>query len=154
MVILFIHKKFIYHQSCSPLDQRMAFLSDIQVWIFFRNPSGISLLSFKSSDLRIASEGGRSETMLSREAEGLVRTFLKKVLSFAEDRAANMLFSAVHRLKTGPVGRKSVILRLSSLIDRDEILEKSLNSTKNQIPLPSPHFQFKSLGLFFISFIF
>jgi hypothetical protein len=37
-----------------------------------------------------------------------------------------MLFTAVHRLKTGPVGRKSVILRLSSLIDRDEILEKAL----------------------------
>ena len=37
-----------------------------------------------------------------------------------------MLFTAVHRLKTGPVGRTSVILRLSSLIDRDEILEKAL----------------------------
>ena len=37
-----------------------------------------------------------------------------------------MLFSAVHRLKTGPVGRKSVILRLSSLIHRDEFLEKAL----------------------------
>jgi hypothetical protein len=62
----------------------------------------------------------------SREAEVLVRTFLEKVLSFAEDRADNMLFTAVHRLKTGHVGRKSVILRLSSLIDRDEILEKAL----------------------------
>ena len=61
-----------------------------------------------------------------REAEVLVRTSLKKVISFAEDRADNMLFTAVHRLKTRPVGRTSVILRLSSLIDRDEILEKAL----------------------------
>ena len=50
----------------------------------------------------------------------------KKVLSFAEDKADNMLFTAVHRLQAGPVGRKSVILRLSSLFDRDEILEKAL----------------------------
>jgi hypothetical protein len=33
---------------------------------------------------------------------------------------------AVHRLITGPVGRKNVILRLPSLFDRDEILEKAL----------------------------
>ena len=59
-----------------------------------------------------------------RETEMLARTFLKKVLSFAEDRAHNMLFTAVHRLKVCHVVRKSVILRLSSLIDRDEILEK------------------------------
>ena len=61
-----------------------------------------------------------------RETEMLARTFLKKVISFAEDRAHNMLFTDVHRLKVCPVGRKSVILRLSSLIDRDEILEKAL----------------------------
>ena len=71
-------------------------------------------------------EGEQDRIERPREAEVLVRTFLKKVLSFAEDRAANMLFSAVHRLKTGPVGRKSVILRLSSLIHRDEFLEKAL----------------------------
>ena len=70
-------------------------------------------------------EGEKDRIKRPRETEVLVRTFLKKVLSFAEDRADNMLFWAVHRLKTGPVGRKSVILRLSSLIDRDEILEKS-----------------------------
>ena len=55
----------------------------------------------------------------------LVRTFLKKVLSFAEDQAHTM-FTAVHRLKAGPVGRKSVLLRLSSLVDREEILDKAL----------------------------
>jgi hypothetical protein len=70
-------------------------------------------------------EGEQDRIERPREAEVLVRTFLKMVLSFAEDRADNMLFTAVHRLKSGPVGRKSVILRLSSLIDRDEILEKS-----------------------------
>ena len=61
-----------------------------------------------------------------RETEMLVRTFLKKVLSFAEDQAHNMLFTAVHRLNVCHVGRKSVIIRLSNLIDRDEILEKAL----------------------------
>ena len=61
-----------------------------------------------------------------RETEMLTRTFLKNVFSFAEDRAYNMLFKAVHRLKVSHAGRKSVILRLSSLIDRDEILEKAL----------------------------
>ena len=55
----------------------------------------------------------------------LVRTFMKKVLSFAEDQAYNM-FTAVYRLNAGPVGRKSVILRLSSLVDREEILDKAL----------------------------
>jgi len=71
-------------------------------------------------------EGEKDRIERPRETEVLVRAFLKKVLSFAEDRADNMLFTAVHRLKAGPVGRKSVILRLSSLIDRDEILEKAL----------------------------
>jgi hypothetical protein len=71
-------------------------------------------------------EGEKARIERSREAEVLVITFLKKVLSFAEDRADNMLLTAVHRPNTGPVGRKSVILRLSSLIDRDEILEKAL----------------------------
>jgi hypothetical protein len=47
-------------------------------------------------------------------------------MSFAEDQADNMLFTAVHRLKAGPVGWKSVIFRLSSLIDRDKILEKAI----------------------------
>ena len=63
-----------------------------------------------------------------RETEVLVRTFLKRVISFVEDLADNMLFMAVHRLKSGHVGRKSVILRFSSLIDRgmDENLEKAL----------------------------
>lgn len=57
------------------------------------------------------------------ETEVLVRIY---VLSFAEDRAENMLFTAVHRLKVGPAGRNIVIIRLSSLIDRDEIVEKAL----------------------------
>ena len=74
-------------------------------------------------------EGEQDRIERPRETEVLVRTFLKKVLSFAEDRADNLLFTAVHRLKTGPVERKSMILRLSSLIDRDEILEKALELT-------------------------
>ena len=71
-------------------------------------------------------EGEKDRIERPRETEVLIRAFLKKVLSFAEDLADNMLFTAVHRLITGPVGRKSVTLRLSSLIDRDEILEKAL----------------------------
>ena len=74
-------------------------------------------------------EGEQDRIERPRETEVLVRTFLKKVLSFAEDRTDNLLFTAVHRLKTGPVERKSMILRLSSLIDRDEILEKALKLT-------------------------
>ena len=70
-------------------------------------------------------EGEKDRIERHRETKVLVRTFLKKVLSFAEDQAHNM-FTAVHRLKAGPVGRKSVILRLSSLVDREEILDKAL----------------------------
>ena len=47
----------------------------------------------------IEGEQDRIERPRETETEVLVRTFLKKVLSFAEDRADNMLFTAVHRLK-------------------------------------------------------
>ena len=71
-------------------------------------------------------EGEKDRIERHRETEVLVRTFLKKVLSFAKGQAHYMLFTAVHRLKAGPVGRKSVILRLSSLVDWEEIPDKAL----------------------------
>jgi hypothetical protein len=71
-------------------------------------------------------EGENDRVERPRETEVLVRTFLKRVLSFAEDQADTILFTVVHRLKAGHVGRKSVILRLSSLIDKDDFLDKAL----------------------------
>ena len=71
-------------------------------------------------------EGENDRVERPRETEVLVRTFLKRVLSFAEDQADTILFTVVHRLKAGQVGRKSVILRLSSLIDKDDFLDKAL----------------------------
>ena len=68
-------------------------------------------------------EGEKDWIERPRETEVLVRTY---VLSFAEDRADNMLFTNVHKIKVGPAGRKTVIIRLPSLIDRDDILEKAL----------------------------
>ena len=57
--------------------------------------------------------------------EVLVRTFLKETLHFKKERADAMLFTAVHRLPSGEPGCRNIILRLSSLIDRDDILQSA-----------------------------
>ena len=55
-----------------------------------------------------------------------VREFLKKTLGFPEESVNSMLFTAVHRLPSGEADRRNIILRLSSLIDRDDILQAAM----------------------------
>ena len=58
-----------------------------------------------------------------RETEKKVRNFLIATLHFGEPKANSMLFTAVHRLPSGRDSKNNIILRLSSLMDRDEVLE-------------------------------
>ena len=70
---------------------------------------------------------GVSGAVVTREfpkvTEARVRQFLKDTLKFEEGRAKSMLFTAVHRLPSGEPNKRNIILRLSSLIDRDDILQ-------------------------------
>ena len=59
-----------------------------------------------------------------------VRDFLAKVLGMEETRVKQMHFTAVHRLPSGNGGRKNIILRLSRLIDRDDILKAATKLEK------------------------
>ena len=52
----------------------------------------------------------------------LLRGFLTETLNMDKEIAKSMLFTAVHRLPSGPVEKRNIIVRLSNLIDRDEIL--------------------------------
>ncbi|CAG2208986.1 unnamed protein product [Mytilus edulis] len=57
--------------------------------------------------------------------ENIVRIWLhndKKGLGFTAPQVKGMLFTAVHRLPNGPEKKRNIILRLSNLIDRDDIL--------------------------------
>ena len=58
--------------------------------------------------------------------EAAVRDFLKTTLGFSEEWSKSMLFTAVHRLPSGESDRRNIILRLSSLIDRDDILQAAM----------------------------
>ncbi|VDI63945.1 Hypothetical predicted protein [Mytilus galloprovincialis] len=63
--------------------------------------------------------------------ENIVRIWLhndKKGLGFTAPQVKGMLFTAVHRLPNGPEKKRNIILRLSNLIDRDDILSAA---TKN-----------------------
>ena len=68
-------------------------------------------------------KGAVIERELPKVTEARVREFLNKVLKIDEVRAKTMLFTAVHRLPSGEDDRRNIILRLSSLIDRDDILQ-------------------------------
>jgi len=57
-----------------------------------------------------------------KTTQTVVRVFLNTKLGFDTEHVKNMLFTAVHRLPSGPTDKRNVILRLSNLIDRDEIL--------------------------------
>jgi hypothetical protein len=91
---VFSWKVYLRPVFLSPLDQQMVFPSDTQVWIFYAYLQvSISLLSFKSSDLRIANEGSRSGTMLYPEPGFSFRAFSKiSSLSIKLDRRSITLF--------------------------------------------------------------
>ena len=59
---------------------------------------------------------------LPKVTQVCVRLFLNQQLGFDPEHVNRMLFTAVHRLPSGPDGKKYIMLRLSNLIDRDEIL--------------------------------
>lgn len=58
----------------------------------------------------------------TRQTVLVVRKFLSETLNISEDTAVNMIFTAAHRLKGGPDDKKSIIVRLSNFMDRDDIL--------------------------------
>lgn len=66
--------------------------------------------------------GERVDREFPKITQTLVRQFLHEVLKFPKERASSMLFTAVHRLPSGDETKRNIILRLSSLIDRDDIL--------------------------------
>ena len=57
-----------------------------------------------------------------KTTQTVVREFLNTKLGFDTEHVKNMLFTAVHMLPSGPTDKRNVILWLSNLIDRDEIL--------------------------------
>lgn len=65
-------------------------------------------------------KGGDREN--PRKTITVVKVFLHTRLGFKPEDVNKMLFAAVHRLPSGPVDQRNVIIRLSSLLDRDEIL--------------------------------
>lgn len=65
-----------------------------------------------------------------RETEREVRTFFIETLKLEESYAKSMLFSAVHRLPGGTEGYRNIIIRLNSLLDRDEVLSAAFQLTK------------------------
>ncbi|CAG2244472.1 FNBP1 [Mytilus edulis] len=63
---------------------------------------------------------------LSKVTETFTKVFLKNTLNIPPESADNMLFTAVLRLPSGDEDRRSIMLRLSSLIDRDDILKAAI----------------------------
>ena len=57
-----------------------------------------------------------------RTTERCVRAVLQDVLHIDSEHVQSILFQAAHRLPGGKQGKKNIIIRLNSLIDRDEIL--------------------------------
>ncbi|CAC5380210.1 unnamed protein product [Mytilus coruscus] len=71
-------------------------------------------------------QGARIKRELPKATEAFTRAFLKNTLNIPPECADNKLFTAVHRLPSGDEVRRSIMLRLSSLIDRDDILKAAI----------------------------
>ncbi|OWF53285.1 hypothetical protein KP79_PYT04602 [Mizuhopecten yessoensis] len=56
-----------------------------------------------------------------------IRNFFKNSLKIHDDVVAQMLFQAVHRLPNGPIGKRNIIVRFLSLMDRDFVLNQALS---------------------------
>lgn len=59
----------------------------------------------------------------ARESERAFRKMLTEALKFEADRANSILLQAAHRLPGGTPEKRHMIVRFSSLMDRDDILE-------------------------------
>ena len=66
--------------------------------------------------------GERVDREFFKIIQTLVRQCLHEVLKFTKERASSMLFKAVHRLPSADEIKRNIILRLSSLLYRDDIL--------------------------------
>ncbi|CAG2239931.1 unnamed protein product [Mytilus edulis] len=71
-------------------------------------------------------QGNPNHRELPKVTETFTRVFLKNTLNIPPERADNMLFTSVHRLPSSDEDRRSIMLRLSSLIDRDDILKAAI----------------------------
>lgn len=69
-------------------------------------------------------EGGLEEK--PRETETKVRGFFQTMLRMSLDEANSVLLQACHRLPGGDEKKRRVIIRLNSLMVRDEILSKAM----------------------------
>ena len=59
-----------------------------------------------------------------------VRKFMKNCLEMTEAQINKITFAASHRLPSGPVGKKNIIVRLVNLHDRDKIMEAAYKLKK------------------------
>ncbi|VDH90105.1 Hypothetical predicted protein [Mytilus galloprovincialis] len=85
--------------------------------------------------------------------ENIVRIWLhndKKGLGFTAPQVKSMLFTAVHRLPNGPEKKRNIILRLSNLIDRDDILSAATKLPRGADTVwyrtSHPHLQFVAVN--------
>lgn len=54
--------------------------------------------------------------------DALFRHFLVESLHMSKEKAKTFVFTAIHRLPSGPEDKHKILVRLSSLMERDEIL--------------------------------
>lgn len=57
---------------------------------------------------------------------GVVRKFLIESLKIPENTVKNMILQGAHRLPSGDDSKRNIIVRLSSLLDRDDVLERAM----------------------------
>lgn len=65
-----------------------------------------------------------------RETESKVRGFIKELFHLSPTLAESVIFQAVHRLPGWVEGKRSIIVRFVSLMDRDDVLEAGKKLTR------------------------
>ena len=60
----------------------------------------------------------------------LIRQFAESKLGFSNTEARDMPFAAVHRLPSGQMGKKNIIVRFVRLSDREDFLQKAFSLPK------------------------
>jgi hypothetical protein len=68
-----------------------------------------------------------------RGALHLVQAFQIDTLGYKQEEIDNIEFAAVHRLKFGSERGKDIIVRMVSLIDRDEILKAARKLVRGRV---------------------
>lgn len=83
-----------------------------------------------------------------------IRDFFKVHLKINDDVVNLMLFQAVHRLPNGPEGKRNIIVRFLSLMDRDIVLNQALSALGSKsgfsvvpdLPPPLARLRYELLG--------